>query len=64
MKKQEVVELLNQFPDDVDAEKLIETLYLRAKLDRAEEALERGETLTHEELLEESKSWLIGPVVP
>lgn len=57
MKKQEVVELLSQFPDDVDAEKLIETLYLRAKLDRAEEALARGETLTHDELVEESKSW-------
>ncbi len=59
MKKHEVVELLNQFPEDedVDTEKLIETLYLRTKLDRAEEALARGETLTHQELVEESKSW-------
>jgi hypothetical protein len=57
VKKQAVVELLNQFPDEVDAEKLMESLYLRAKLDRAEGAVARGETLTHEELVEESKKW-------
>lgn len=57
MKNQEVVELLNQFPDEVDAEKLMETLYLRAKLDRAEAAVARGEILTHDELVAESKKW-------
>jgi predicted transcriptional regulator len=57
MKKQEVVQLLNQFPDEVDTELLIETLYLRAKLERAEEAIERGEVLSHEEVVEESKKW-------
>ena len=59
MKKHEVVELLKQFreDEDVDTEKLIETLYLKAKLDRAEEALARGDTLTHQQLVEESKSW-------
>ena len=59
MKKHEVVELLKQFreDEDVDTEKLIETLYLKAKLDRDEEALARGDTLTHQQLVEESKSW-------
>lgn len=57
MKKHEVVELLNQFPEDVDTEKLIETLYLRAKLDHAEEALARGESLAHEDLVKESNAW-------
>jgi hypothetical protein len=57
MKKQEVVALLDQFPDDVDTEMLIETLYLRAKLERAEDAVQRGEIMTHEELVEESKKW-------
>ena len=57
MKKQEVVELLNHFPDEVDTEKLMESLYLRAKLERAEAAVARGETLTHDELVEESKKW-------
>ena len=57
MKKQEIVELLNHFPDEVNAEKLMEALSLRAKLVRAEAAVARGETLTHDELVEESKSW-------
>jgi hypothetical protein len=57
MKKHEVVELLNHFPDDVDTEELIETLYLRAKLERAEEAVERGEVLSHDQVVEESKKW-------
>jgi hypothetical protein len=57
MKKQAVVELLNQFPDEVDAEKLMESLYLRAKLDRAEATVARGQTLTHGDLVEESEKW-------
>jgi hypothetical protein len=57
MKKQEVVEILNRFPDEVDTEELMDTLYLRAKLERAEEAVARGDTLSHDELVEQSKTW-------
>jgi len=57
MKKQDVVELLDNFPEDVDAEKLIEVLYLQAKLEKAELAIERGEVLTQEQVVEETNKW-------
>jgi hypothetical protein len=57
MKKQDVVELLDNFPEDVDAEKLIEVLYLKAKLEKAEAALDRGDILTQEQVVDETNKW-------
>ncbi len=57
MKKQDVVELLDNFPEGVDAEKLIEVLYLKAKLEKAELAIERGEVLTQEQVVEQTNQW-------
>jgi hypothetical protein len=58
MKKQEVLELLDEFPEDeVDPEELIHRLYLKEKLERAEEAVRSGDLLSHEELVERSQQW-------
>jgi hypothetical protein len=58
MKKQEVLVLLDQFPDDnVDAEELMRGLYLKIKLDDAEDAIERGDVVNHDEVVRRSQTW-------
>jgi hypothetical protein len=57
MKKKEVLELLDQFPDEVNAEQLIHGLYLKAKLDQAEAAVESGDLLSHEEVVKRTDQW-------
>ena len=57
MKKQEVLDLLEQFSDEVDTEELIYGLYLKAKLERAEAAVESGDVLSHDEVVRRSREW-------
>ncbi len=58
MKKQDVLELLEQFPDDnVDTEELMRSLYLKSKLEDAEDAVERGEVVSHDEVMKRSQTW-------
>lgn len=39
-------------------------LYLKAKLDRAEEAVEAGRVISHDEVVERSRQWLKRPPAP
>jgi len=57
MKKKEVLELLKQFPDEVNAERLMYGLYLKAKLDQAEAAVQSGDVLSHEEVVKQTQQW-------
>ncbi len=57
MKKQELLAMLEQLPEDFDPERLMHELYLRAKLERAEEAIQRGEVVSHEEVVARSRKW-------
>jgi hypothetical protein len=58
MKKQEVLDLLYRFPDDdIDAEELMQGLYLKSKLEDAEAAVERGEVASHDEVVKRSQTW-------
>jgi hypothetical protein len=59
MKKQEVLELLDQFPsEDLDSDHLMHELYLRIKLERAEAAVDAGQLISHEEAVRRSRQWL------
>jgi hypothetical protein len=59
MKKQEVLELLDQFPsEDLDNDRLMHELYLRIKLERAEAAVDAGQLISHEEAVRRSRQWL------
>jgi len=58
VKKHEVLELLENFPDDVDAEELMYRLYLREKLERAEAAVDNGDVVRHEEVVRQTQQWL------
>ena len=50
MKKQDVFALLDELPDEFDSEALMERLYLKAKLDRAEAAIANGELIDDEDV--------------
>jgi hypothetical protein len=57
MKKQDVLEVLKQFPEEFDAEQFMHHVYLRAKLEQAEEAVARNQVLSHEEVVRRSRQW-------
>ncbi len=43
MKKHDLLAMLERLPDEFEPERLIDALYLRAKIARAEEAIARGD---------------------
>ena len=57
MKKADVQVLLDGLEDELDPEELMYRLYLKAKLERAEAALARGDVVSHEEVVRQSKTW-------
>ncbi len=57
MQKQDVLILLDHLPDPLDPEQLMYELYLKAKIERAEEAIARGEVVSHEEVVRRSQEW-------
>ena len=56
--KQEILQLLDVMPDDLDPEQLMYELYIKAKLNRAEEAIAQGEVLSQDEVVKRSEQWL------
>ncbi len=57
MKKSDVLELLQEMPEELDVEKLIYTLYLKRKLEIAEADLAAGRMVTHEVVEQEMEAW-------
>ncbi len=57
MNKQEVLDLVDRLPEPIDPERLMSELYLKAKLDRAEAAVDRGDVISHEEVVQRSRQW-------
>lgn len=55
--KGEILELVNQLPDQIEIEELIYRLYLREKLEAAEADIAAGRTLSTEELRAEMAKW-------
>ena len=57
MKKEEVLAILDRLPDQLDPQNLMDELYLKAKNDRAEAAIARGEVVSQEEVVRRSQEW-------
>jgi hypothetical protein len=57
MNKQEVLDIIDHLPEQIDPEQLMMELYLKAKLDRAEAAVARDEVVSHEEVVQRSLQW-------
>ncbi len=57
--KQDVAAMLNNLPDDVTIEDIQYHLYVLDKIRRGIEAIDRGETVSHEEVVAGLKKWLV-----
>jgi len=55
--KNEVLKLVQELPENFDIEELQYRLYLRQKLEAAEEDFEAGQVLTHDEVVQETARW-------
>ena len=57
MAKQDVLDIIDHLPEQIDPEQFMTELYLKAKLDRAEAAVARGEVFGQEEVVQRSRQW-------
>ncbi|MGB3622334.1 hypothetical protein FT643_22435 [Ketobacter sp. MCCC 1A13808] len=55
--KQEALESLQHLPDDADIDEIMYRLYVINKLRKSREAIERGETISHDDLKREIEQW-------
>lgn len=55
--KQDALNIINQLPDNADMEEIMYRLYVLDKVRKGQEAVERGDTLTSEELQRDIDSW-------
>ena len=58
MKKNDILELLQEMPDEIDADELMYRLYLKQKLESAEAAAATGDIMPHDEVVRQSDAWL------
>jgi hypothetical protein len=55
--KQELLDLLRDFPEEFDTDELMYRLYLTQKLSVAEQAAAAGEVISHEEVVRRTAEW-------
>jgi hypothetical protein len=60
IEKQELLKLMEDLPEQVEVDEVFYRLYLREKLTAAEEDVEAGRVLSHEEVTAETAKWFLG----
>lgn len=56
--KEDIIKLIQDLPDDVTLEDIQYHLFVRQKLQKAEEQIKEGKTIPHEEVMEKiRKKW-------
>ncbi len=55
--KKQILEIINNFPEEVDIDEMIYLLYLKEKIELAEKDIENGDVISHEDLVKEINSW-------
>ena len=58
MKKNDILELLRDMPEEIDAEELIYRVYLRQKLEASEAVAAAGKVFSHQEVVRRSEEWM------
>ena len=57
--KEEVIDLLNQLPDDSTLEEIQYHLYVRQKIQKGLQDVDQGKVKTQEEVESRMKKWLV-----
>jgi predicted transcriptional regulator len=55
--KQQVFELIEDLPDELDIDEIMYRLYVRQKLETAEKDVREGRVISHEEVVMETSKW-------
>jgi len=55
--KQEALSTIGKLPDDVDMDEIMYRLYVIEKIRKGQQAVEDGQTLSHEEMKKEIDKW-------
>ncbi len=56
--KEQVIELVKSMPDDATVDDVIEELYFKLQVDQGLAELDRGESLSHDEVERRLSPWL------
>ncbi len=57
MKRDKVIELIKELPQEFELETLIERLIFIDKVEQGLKQIEDGETISHEQVIETAKKW-------
>jgi predicted transcriptional regulator len=52
MKKQNVIETINEFPKEINLNDLFEQLVVKEKIEKGLQQIEKGQTISHEKVVE------------
>jgi len=55
--KKQVLEIVKDLPEEVDIDEIMHRLYLRKKLEAAEQDVREGKVVSHEEVVKETSNW-------
>ena len=55
--KQQVIDMIEGLPERIDVDELMYRLYLREKLEAAEEDVHEDRLISHEEVVKETTKW-------
>jgi hypothetical protein len=55
--KQQVLDMIKELPEKIDVDELMYRLYLRQKLEAAEEDVREDRLIPHEEVVRETSKW-------
>ena len=55
--KQEALSTIGKLPEDVDMDEIMYRLYVIDKIRKGQQAIEDGQTLSHEEMKKEIEKW-------
>ena len=55
--KKQILDIVNNFPEEIEIEEIIYRLYLKEKLELAEKDIMNGDIISHDDLVQETKTW-------
>jgi hypothetical protein len=56
--KEEVIEMINNLPDEVGYDEIMAEIYFRQKVDRSMMQTEEGKVISHEETKKRMSKWI------